>query len=233
MKILEVLPSNSAGPSIHQRKPPPTSAKPDCPSPPHAGLSLVRRKCAVLQCRTCFLAENHDDRILFPDHAQFMFGSKSRFTTVMPMANRMRFALAPHDGADPWATAARSRRETRLCASLRCGSGLYTHRGGYHGRDAFAVGHASLRFAVPNAATSGSAFRSVRANELRMFRPQRHSIRPPFSRTVRNAGSRDHGDHCCVGPKGATTDKGEMVVEELRKSGYLVIDDKGSVSYKP
>jgi len=33
-----------------------------------------------------------------------------------------------------------------------------------------------------------------------------------------------------VGPKGATTDKGEMVVEELRKSGYLVIDDKGSVA---
>jgi hypothetical protein len=33
--------------------------------------------------------------------------------------------------------------------------------------------------------------------------------------------------------KGATTDKGEMVVEELRQSGHLVIDDKGSVAYKP
>ena len=33
------------------------------------------------------------------------------------------------------------------------------------------------------------------ANELRMFGPKRHSIRPPFSRTARNAGSRDHGDH--------------------------------------
>lgn len=32
--------------------------------------------------------------------------------------------------------------------------------------------------------------------------------------------------------KGATTDMGEKVIEELRKSGYLVIDDKGSVSYR-
>ena len=31
--------------------------------------------------------------------------------------------------------------------------------------------------------------------------------------------------------KGATTDMSEKVVEELRKSGYLVIDDKGSVVY--
>jgi len=32
---------------------------------------------------------------------------------------------------------------------------------------------------------AGTLFRSVRANALRMFSPQRHSIRPPFSRTVR------------------------------------------------
>ena len=32
--------------------------------------------------------------------------------------------------------------------------------------------------------------------------------------------------------KGATADMGEKVVEELRKSGHLVIDDKGSVAYK-
>ena len=32
--------------------------------------------------------------------------------------------------------------------------------------------------------------------------------------------------------KGATTAMGEEVVEELRKSGRLVIDDKGSVAYK-
>jgi len=32
--------------------------------------------------------------------------------------------------------------------------------------------------------------------------------------------------------KGATTDMSEKVVEELRKSGRLVIDDKGSVAYK-
>ena len=31
---------------------------------------------------------------------------------------------------------------------------------------------------------AGTLFRSVRANELRMLRSKRHSIRPPFSRTV-------------------------------------------------
>jgi hypothetical protein len=42
-----------------------------------------------------------------------------------------------------------------------------------NGRDAFAVGHASLRCAIQNAATSGTAFRRVRVREVRLKNPFR------------------------------------------------------------
>jgi hypothetical protein len=54
----------------------------------------------------------------------------------------------------------------RAHMSTRCLRGCLKN-----GRDAFAVGHASLRFASQIAATSGTAFRRVRVREVRMKNP--------------------------------------------------------------